>query len=295
MTVRVGVEEEFHVLDAENGRLVPGAGAILGRLGGPEFKAELQRSAVEWNSPVHASLESLHTDLTGARRRLAAAASGLGLSVVAAGTVPLARLTPGDTTPDFRYRYMTEEYRRVADEHLVCSAQVHVDVPDRDTAVRIMCAVSPWLPPLLALTASSPFWLGADTGYASWRTMLWQRWPTAGPVGCFAGAAEYDAAVQGLIRSGVIKDSGMVYYDLRPSEHQRTLELRICDASPRPETVVLVTGLFRALVEDARGLLEREPERVCEGGHEWLRSAVWRAARSGLEGDLVDPVTRGAA
>ncbi|WEH13711.1 YbdK family carboxylate-amine ligase [Streptomyces sp. VNUA24] len=295
MTVRVGVEEEFHVLDAENGRLVPGAGAILGRLGGPEFKAELQRSAVEWNSPVHASLESLHTDLTGARRRLAAAASGLGLSVVAAGTVPLARLTPGDTTPDFRYRYMAEEYRRVADEHLVCSAQVHVDVPDRDTAVRIMCAVSPWLPPLLALSASSPFWLGADTGYASWRTMLWQRWPTAGPVGCFATAAEYDAAVRGLIRSGVIKDSGMVYHDLRPSEHQRTLELRICDAGPRPETVVLVTGLFRALVEDARGLLEREPERVCEGGHEWLRAAVWRAARSGLEGDLVDPVTRGAA
>ncbi|MFE7766021.1 YbdK family carboxylate-amine ligase [Streptomyces sp. NPDC057438] len=294
MTVRVGVEEEFHVLDAENGRLVPGAGAILGRVPGPEFKAELQRSAVEWNSPVHASLESLHADLTGARRRLASAASDVGLSVVAAGTVPLARMTPGDTTPDFRYRYMAEEYRRVADEHLVCSAQVHVDVPDRDTAVRIMCAVSPWLPPLLALSASSPFWLGADTGYASWRTMLWQRWPTAGPVGCFAGAAEYDAAVQGLIRSGVIKDSGMVYYDLRPSEHQRTLELRICDAAPRPETVVLVTGLFRALVEEARLLLEREPGRVCEGGHEWLRAAVWRAARSGLEGDLVDPVTRTA-
>lgn len=206
MTVRIGVEEEFHVLDAESGRLVPGAGAVLGHLNGSEFKNELQRSAVEWNSRVHASLESLHTDLAGARRRLDAAASGLGLAVVAAGTVPFARVVSGDTTPDFRYRYMADEYRQVADEHLVCSAQVHVDVPDRDTAVRIMCAVSPWLPPLLALSASSPFWLGADTGYASWRTMLWQRWPTAGPVGCFAGAAEYDAAVQGLIRSGVIKD-----------------------------------------------------------------------------------------
>jgi carboxylate-amine ligase len=288
----VGVEEEFHVLDAENGRLVPGAGAILGRMPGSEFKAELQRSAVEWNSQVHASLESLHADVSAARRRLDAAASGLGLAVVAAGTVPLARVRSGDTTPDVRYRYMADDYRRVADEHLVCSAQVHVDVPDRDTAVRIMCAVSPWLPPLLALSASSPFWLGADTGYASWRTMLWQRWPTAGPVGCFAGAAEYDTAVQGLIRSGVIKDPGMVYFDLRPSAHQRTLELRICDACPRPETVVLITGLFRALVVDARSRLEREPERVCEGGHEWLRSAVWRASRSGAEGDLVDPLTR---
>ncbi|WP_216588706.1 carboxylate-amine ligase [Streptomyces brasiliscabiei] len=294
MTVRVGVEEEFHVLDAESGRLVPGAGTVLGRLRGAEFKPELQRSAVEWNSLVHDSLHSLHADLCGARRRLDSAASGLGLAVVAAGTVPFARLTPGDATPDFRYRQMVDEYRRVADEHLVCSAQVHVDVPDRDTAVRIMCAVSPWLPPLLALSASSPFWLGTDTGYASWRTMLWQRWPTAGPVGCFAGADDYDAAIEGLIRSGVIKDSGMVYYDLRPSDHQRTLELRVCDASPRIETVVLIAGLFRALVEDARVRLDG-PERVCDGRHEWLRAAVWRAAQSGLEGELVDPVTRRAA
>lgn len=293
MTVRVGVEEEFHVLDAENGRLVPGAGAVLGRLPGPEFKAELQRSAVEWNSPVHSALDSLHTDLSGARRRLDEAATGLGLAVVAAGTVPFARVTPGDATPDFRYRALVDEYRKVADEQLVCSAQVHVDVPDRDTAVRIMCAVSPWLPPLLALSASSPFWLGSDTGYASWRTMLWQRWPTAGPVGCFGGAAEYDAAVEDLIRSGVIKDPGMVYYDLRPSEHQRTLELRICDACPRVETVVLIAGLFRALVEDARAGLER-PGAGCDGRHEWLRAAAWRAAQAGLEGTLVDPVTRAA-
>ncbi|WP_326573275.1 YbdK family carboxylate-amine ligase [Streptomyces sp. NBC_00481] len=294
MTVRVGVEEEFHVLDAESGRLVPGAGTVLGRLHRSEFTTELQRSAVEWNSQVHESLESLHADLSGARRRLDRAASGLGLAVVAAGTVPFARVTPGDATPDFRYRHMVDEYRQVADEHLVCSAQVHVDVPDRDTAVRIMCAVSPWLAPLLALSASSPFWLGADTGYASWRTMLWQRWPTSGPVGCFAGAADYDAAVEGLIRSGVITDPGMVYYDIRPSNHQRTLELRICDACPRTETVVLVAGLFRALVEEARIRLEQHGW-ICDGRHEWFRAAVWRAAQAGLEGTLVDPVTRVAA
>ncbi|WP_338895328.1 YbdK family carboxylate-amine ligase [Streptomyces sp. TG1A-60] len=294
MTVRVGVEEEFHVLDARSGRLVPGADALLGRLPRSEFKPELQRSAVEWNSPVHTALDSLHADLSGARRRLDAAASPLGLAVVAAGTVPLARVTRGDATDDRRYRHMVDAYRRVADEHLVCSAQVHVDVPDRDTAVRIMCAVSPWLPPLLALSASSPFWLGADTGYASWRTMLWQRWPTAGPVGCFAGAADYDATVEALVRSGVISDRGMVYYDVRPSDHQQTLELRVCDACPRTETVVLVAGLFRALVEDARVRLE-QPGRVCDGRHEWLRAAVWRAAQAGLEGTLVDPVTRLAA
>ncbi|MBK3648056.1 YbdK family carboxylate-amine ligase, partial [Streptomyces sp. MBT33] len=147
--------------------------------------------------------------------------------------------------------HMVEEYRQVADEQLICGAQVHVDVPDRDTAVGIMCLISPWLPVLLALSASSPFWQGSDTGYASWRTLLWQRWPTAGPVGCFSGAAEYDAAVDGLVRSGVISDAGMIYYDVRPSAHLQTLELRICDACPRVETVVLVAGLYRALVTDA--------------------------------------------
>ncbi|USQ85231.1 glutamate--cysteine ligase [Streptomyces phaeoluteigriseus] len=295
MAVRIGVEEEFHVLDTESGLLVPRADAVLGRLRlRPDFTAELQRSAVEWNSGVHASLDSLHADVVKARLRLDAAASGLGLAVVAAGTVPLARLTSGDATPDPRYRRMADEYRQVADEHLVCSAQVHVDVSDRDTAVRIMCAISPWLPPLLALSASSPFWLGADTGYASWRAMLWQRWPTSGPAGCFAGADEYDATVTDLVRSGVISDPGMIYYDVRPSDHQRTLELRICDACPRAETVVLIAGLFRALVEDARARLEEPARRGAhrDGRHEWLRAAGWRAARAGLEGDLVHPVTR---
>ncbi|MFI2376981.1 glutamate--cysteine ligase [Streptomyces sp. NPDC018964] len=294
MTVRIGAEEEFHVLDVESGRLAPRADTLLGRLGGSGFGRELQQSAVERNSRVHDTLDGLHADLSGARRRLDAAASSCGLAVVAAGTVPLARVTSRDVTADPRYRRMADDYRRVADEQLICSAQVHVDVPDRDTAVRAMCLVSPWLPPLLALSASSPFWLGSDTGYASWRTMVWQRWPTAGPAGCYEDAADYDAAVTELIGSGVIGDTGMLYHDVRPSAHQRTLELRVCDACPRAETVVLVAGLFRALVRDACDRLEREADRGCDGHHEWLRAATWRAARSGLEDRLVDPGTRRA-
>ncbi|MER5996021.1 carboxylate-amine ligase [Streptomyces viridosporus] len=295
MTLRIGAEEEFHVLDVKSGRLVPRARAVLDRLDGPGFTTELQQSAVESNSGVHGTLDALHADLAGSRRRLDVAASSLGLAPVAAGTVPLAQLNPRNVTAGRRYRHMADEYRRVADEQLICSAQVHVDVPDRDTAVRAMCLVSPWLPPLLALSASSPFWLGADTGYASWRTMLWQRWPTAGPAGHYTDAAAYDAALKELIRSGVISDPGMVYHDVRPSAHQRTLELRICDACPRVETVVLVAGLFRALVHDACDRLARGGGPWCDGHHEWLRVATWRAARSGLEGALVDPVARRAA
>ncbi|MEU0948161.1 glutamate--cysteine ligase [Streptomyces canus] len=288
--MRIGVEEEFHILEVESGLLVPRADAVLRRLPGPTFTTELHQSTVESNSGVHASLAGLYADLTRTRRRLDAAASSLGLAVAAAGTAPLAPGVSGHPTADPRYRHMVEEYRQVADEQLICGAQVHVDIPDRDTAVGVMCTVSPWLPVLLALSASSPFWQGTDTGYASWRTLLWQRWPTAGPVGCFADAAAYDAAVDDLVRTGVISDPGMIYYDLRPSAHLPTLELRICDACPRAETVVLVAGLFRALVTEALEV-RAAGAAVCDGRHEWLRGASWRAARSGLEGALVDPVT----
>lgn len=290
MAMRIGVEEEFHILAVESGLLVPRADAVLRRLSRDTFTTELHQSTVESNSGVHASLADLYTDLARTRRRLDAAASSLGLAVVAAGTAPLAPAASGHPTAGARYRHMVEEYRQVADEQLICGAQVHVDIPDRDTAVGVMCAVSPWLPVLLALSASSPFWQGADTGYASWRTLLWQRWPTAGPVGCFRSAADYDAAVGDLVRAGIISDPGMIYYDVRPSAHLRTLELRICDACPRVETVVLVAGLFRALVAQAIEL-RAAGAAECDGRHEWLRGASWRAARSGLEAVLVDPRT----
>ncbi|MFF1445148.1 glutamate--cysteine ligase [Streptomyces sp. NPDC058295] len=291
MSVRIGVEEEFHVLEVESGLLVPRANSLLRRLPRRTFTTELHQSTVESNSEVHTSLDDLYADLAATRRQLDAAASSLGLAAVAAGAAPLAPAAAAHPSAGARYRRMVEDYRTVADEQLICGAQVHVDVPDRDTAVRVMCAVSPWLPVLLALSASSPIWQGADTGYASWRTMLWQRWPTAGPVGCFASADEYDATVRDLVGSGIISDAGMIYFDVRPSSHLQTLELRICDSCPRAETVVLVAGLFRALVTEARERLGAGGAPGCEGRHEWLRGASWRAARSGLEGGLVDPAT----
>lgn len=291
MTMCIGVEEEFHILEVESGRLVSRADAVLRRLSRRTFTTELHQCTVESNSGVHTSLHELYTDLTRTRRQLDTAASSLGLAVVATGTAPLVPEALMPPTAEARYRRMAEEYRKVADEQLICGAQVHVDVPDRDTAVRAMCEVSPSLPVLLALSASSPLWQGADTGYASWRTLLWQRWPTAGPVGCFPSAAEYDAAVADLVRTGAISDEGMIYYDVRPSAHLPTLELRICDACPHSETVVLIAGLFRALVADALERLSRGDAPGCAGRHEWLRGASWRAARSGLEGTLVDPVT----
>ncbi|WP_282696599.1 glutamate--cysteine ligase [Streptomyces sp. CC208A] len=294
MIVRIGVEEEFHVIDIESGQLVPRAALLLRALEryGATFTGELPQSVVESNSGVHATLDGLFADLTTTRARLDRAAAAEGLAVAAAGTAPLARLgaVPAADVP--RYAHMTGEYRRLVDEQLICGVHVHADVPDRDTAVRAMCAVAPWLPVLLALSASSPYWLGEDTGYASWRTMVWQRWPTSGQPACFPDADAYDRTVRELVDSGVISDPGMIYYDVRPSAHLPTLELRVCDACPKAETVVLIAALYRALVADALACLAAAGEPGCDGNHTWLRAASWRAARSGIEGDLVDPLTR---
>src|SRR5689334_5675313 len=283
----LGVEEEFHVVDLETRRSAPEVDALLSQLDGDEFAPELQSSLVETNTPVCATLDELRENLRRLRGTLEATASPLGLGVVAAGTVPLADMSTDAISAGARYERMQHEYQLLVSEQHICGAQVHVDVPDRDVAVQVTQRVAPYLPTLLAISASSPYWRGRDSGYASFRSMVWSRWPTAGPPGHLETGADYDRMVEDLIASGTISDPGMVYFDIRPSSHLPTVELRVCDACPQVDDVVLVAGLFRALVAKATGdMLAGLP--LVDVRHELLRAASWRAARSGLEGDLVD-------
>ncbi|MEU8881361.1 carboxylate-amine ligase [Streptomyces hydrogenans] len=289
-----GVEEEFHVFDIESGQPVPRAHALPrgAERCGETFTGELPRSVVESDSGAHASLGGLFGDPTTTRARLDRAAAPEGQAAVAAGTAPPARLgTVPSTDGDPRHAHLTYEYGRLGDEQLICGVHVHADVPDRDTTVRAVCVVAPCLPVLPALSASSPYGLGADTGHASRRTTVRQRRPTAGPPGCFAGAQEYDRVVDELVGSGVIGDPGTIYDDLRPPAHLPTVELRVCDAPPYAETVAMTAELHRALVADALDRTETG-KAGCGGNHAWLRAATWRAARSGPEGDPVHPLAR---
>ncbi len=284
MTVRIGAEEEFHVLDAESGRLVPRAGLLLERLGTTGFASELQQSAVESNSEVHDTLDGLYADLSGTRRRLAATAAAEGLAVVAAGTVPLARVTPRDVTADARFRRMATNSSSAAPR---CTPRAR----PRHRGPRHVPGVALAAAPARAVR-QLPYWLGSDTGYASWRTMLWQRWPTAGPAAA-TGRRQYDAAVR-LIGSGVISDTGMLYQDVRPPPTSARWSCRSATPAPRRDgradrRTVPGAGARRLPPPGARRrpALRRAPQ--------WLRAAAWRAARSGLEGPLVDPWTRRAA
>jgi carboxylate-amine ligase len=283
----LGVEEELHVVDLKTRELVPRAPEILEQLDEAHFSAELHRSVVETNTPVAGSLDDLRSGIVALRRRAVGVAESLGLGLVAAGTVPLVDLDSLPVTPTSRYRRMLDEYQMLAREQLICGAQVHVGIPDRDEAVSIAQRVAPALPVLLGLSASSPYWMGEDSGYASVRSLVWLRWPTAGDSGEVTSAADHDALVADLIASGTITDPKMVYFDVRPSAHVPTVELRVTDSSPDVDTVVLLAGLFRGLVLRARQDYRagRPMVRTRPPLH---RAAMWRAARSGLEGDLLD-------
>ena len=293
----LGVEEEFHVVDLKTRRLTARAPELLDELS-DTYVAELQACVVEMNSGVVDTLDGLRADLQGHRHVLVAAAAKLGMGVVAAGAVPLSVPAEMQVTQTARYRQMLADYQLLAREQLICGTQVHIGLEDRDESVAVANRVSPYLPTLLALSASSPFWSdGSDTGYSSVRTLVWQRWPTTGLAAPVSTAAEYDRLVNDLVASGVITDEGMVYFDVRPANAAPTLELRVCDSCPSVDTIVLIAGLFRALVErEVEGLRAGVP--AVEVAPPLGRAALWRAARSGLEGELVDisgPRSRPAA
>jgi glutamate---cysteine ligase / carboxylate-amine ligase len=292
--VVLGVEEEFHLVDLETRSAVPRVPELLDELAALDadaFAAELKPSIIETNSDPTSSLTDLRADLLRLREMLSTMARERGLGIVGAGSVPLVDSSAAGITASPRYERMRDEYQMLAFEQQICGTQVHVDVPDRDAAVAVMQHSAPWLPILLALSGSSPFWQREDTGYASSRTLAWHRWPTAGPPAPLRDAADYDALIDDLLRSGTMSDPGMVYFDMRPSAHQKTVEVRICDASPTVDGVVLVAGLARALVvHGVRAHLEGRPQPRYRP--ELLRAASWRAARSGLEGDLVDVTGR---
>jgi glutamate---cysteine ligase / carboxylate-amine ligase len=287
----LGVEEELHLIDLDKGSLSASAPQVLSRLPTANYSAELQRTTVETNTPVVETLSDLRAEIMRLRAEVIEVAAAEGIGVAAVGTAPIPAPSDIELTPGGRFGRMHEQYRLLVDEQLICGVQIHVGVKGPDLAVRIAQRVARDLPVLLAVSASSPYWNGQDTGYASIRNIIWQRWPSAGSTGWLGSAAEYDLLVQDLIRSGVIADAKMAYFDVRPSAHAPTLELRVTDACPIADDTVLLAGLFRAMV------LAEEQQIAAAVPHTPLpqpiyRAAMWQAARSGLAGDLLDLTSR---
>ncbi|SFK72082.1 carboxylate-amine ligase [Geodermatophilus ruber] len=250
----------------------------------PELKAQ----QLEFGTRICTALAEVEAELRHWRGRADAAARSVGARVAALASSPV-RVEPV-TTPGERYEVMTDAFGLTALEQLTCGCHVHVSVADDEEGVAVLDRIRVWLPVLTALTANSPFWLGRDSGHASFRSQAWNRWPSAGPTEPFGDAAAYHRLIDRLLATETIVDAGMVYFDARLSARWPTVEVRIADVALRAQDAVTLVGLVRGLVATAaaewRAGVPAPAVRT-----ELLRAAGWRAGRSALTGDLVHPGT----
>jgi carboxylate-amine ligase len=193
-----------------------------------------------------------------------------------------------------RYQRIGAQFGMVAHEQGICGCHVHVQVPNRAAAIHAGNWLRPWLPSLLALSANSAVYRDADTGYASWRSVLWRRWPAAGPPPFFTSPEEYDRTVRMLVDTGVILDKDMIYWDVRPSADFPTVEVRVADVPATVAETVLLATLIRAAVMTALEAHSQgdDVDRLPPAA---LRAAYWKAAHDGLSGRTLDLIAgRGA-
>ncbi|MCC9305744.1 glutamate--cysteine ligase [Kitasatospora sp. RB6PN24] len=291
----VGVEEEYLLLDPATGvplaraaRVAQAAGQQRA-LGGHEVQRELLQAQLEVATPVCHGLDEVGGHLLRMRHALGEAARQAGCALAAVGAAPLFGVRPVPVTATHRYLAMREDTRQLTDEQLICGMHVHVGVPDRAGGVRMLNGLRPWLALLVALAANSPMWQGRDTGFASWRTVVFGRWPVSGPPPLFADADDYERRTRALIDCGLIRDTGQIYWQLRLSERYPTVEVRVMDVQLRAEEAVMLAGTVRALAQQS--LAGRPGERPADRlPAELLSAAVWHSARHGCTGTVLDPV-----
>ena len=290
----IGVEEEFQILDPQTralrsrvGRILPVARAEVGK----DVTNELYLSQIEIGTPVCRTLAEVRAELGRLRRGVIDAAEKAGARIAAAGTHPFSHWMDQPITPKPRYLDLEADYQQLIREQVIFGCHVHVGIADRDVAIRVMNRVRPWLAPIVALSASSPFWLGEATGYASFRTQINSRFPTAGIPHEFASRAEFDQVVADLVSVGMIQDGSNIYWDIRPSSHVETVEFRIADVCTTIDEAVMVAAICRGLVRTCHAE-EKRGEGCVAVRPELLKAASWHAARFGLEGNLVDVRSR---
>lgn len=254
-------------------------------------KVELLASMIEAVSPVCSDLAGIRSVVAAGRERLGRAASAAGLRAVAMGA-PIGRARePRVVSRKGRYRDLHALYGLLVTQQEMCGCHVHVGVADRETAVAVVNRLRPWLPTLLALSANSPFCEGADTGYASWRSVAISRWPATDIPPHFSSAKHYDQVTAMLHESGVLLETAQPYWLARPSAVFPTVEVRVADVAATVDEAVLQAALCRAMVRTACAELDRGEAPGKPDDEEILRAALWSAARHGMRGPAVHPST----
>ncbi|HEX3645631.1 MAG TPA: carboxylate-amine ligase [Vicinamibacterales bacterium] len=286
----VGVEEEFQIVDPTTWELRSHVSELLASSApafGDHIKREMHQSIVEVGTKICGSIEELAGEIIRTRRDLADAAERVGLRIAAAGTHPFSSWTDQVISPGERYEMIVEELQQLARSLLIFGLHVHVAVPDPSSMIDLMNEARYFLPHLLALSTSSPFWMGRDTGLKSYRTTVFRRFPRTGIPDHFDSWREYERYVELLVELHCIDNGKKIWWDLRPQPTFGTLEFRICDVPTAPCASIAIAALAQAIIVKLYRLRERNL-----GFRRYHRALIeenkWRAARWGIDGKLID-------
>ena len=290
----LGVEEEFQILNRESYELVSRIDEILLAFEGGEkekrVKAELLQSVVEVATNVAGTVAEAMEDLRDLRSHLRDVAAEADALIASAGTHPFSRYEHQEVTERPRYMDLIESMRWVAERELIFGLHIHVGLDSPDKAIACANALRTYLPELLALSANSPFWQGRGTGLASTRVKVFEPFPRAGLPPLFASYEEFELLVERGIKTNSFEDYTYIWWDLRPHPRLGTIEVRVCDAQTRIESVAAITALIQSLVATFAAAFDRGEQLPTEP-ITLVAENKWRAARHGLNAKLIDFAT----
>jgi carboxylate-amine ligase len=286
----IGIEEEFQIIDPVTRELRSHITEMIdqGRvILGEQVKPEMHQSMVEVGTGVCKDIHEARADVIRLRSTVSGLAQQKGLRIAAASTHPFSRWQEQKITPHERYEALIDEMQVLAASLLIFGMHVHVGIEDREAQIHLMNAARYFLPHVLALSTSSPFWMGTKTGLKSYRSEIFKKFPRTDIPDYFGSWSEYENYVALLIKTGCIDNAKKIWWDVRPHPFFSTLEFRICDIPSRVDEVVAIAALFQAIVAKLYKLYRKNM------GFRLYRRALiqenkWRAVRWGLEGKMID-------
>jgi carboxylate-amine ligase len=291
----IGIEEEFFVFDAKTRRAVRSIDkgffkSARERLG-DRVMTEMLQSQIEVATPPCATMSDARAHLANYRQTLGQAASEHGLGLAAMGTFPLAFWPEQAVTPKARYGAILDDLQMIGYRNMLCGMHVHVAVPDPDTRINLIMRLTPYLPLLLAFSTSSPFWQGHLTGLVGYRLAAYDELPRTGLPELFRTNDDYNEFVDALVGAKIIPDASYIWWALRPSLPNPTVELRVADSCTRLDDAIAIAALFRCLVR----ALDRDRGR--NAGFDRVGRAItaenkWHAQRYGIAATFIDPFSR---
>jgi glutamate---cysteine ligase / carboxylate-amine ligase len=287
----IGVEEEFQIIDPETlelrSHVVQLISSAAARGVADLVKQEMHQSIVETGTKICENVSELRIEMHRTRSELVMAAESTGLRVAAAGTHPFSSWIDQVISPGERYQNIVEEMGQLARSLLIFGMHIHIAMPDKQTTIDMMNMVRYFLPHLLALSTSSPFWMGRNTGLKSFRTTVFRRFPRTGIPEVFESWSEYENFINLLVKLNCIDTGKKIWWDVRPHPTYGTLEFRMFDTATRVEEAVAIAALTQAIVVKLHRLYTRNQSwRIYRRA--LIEENKWRAARYGIEGKLID-------